>query len=49
MSDHPKGLHLVESFELLLNADNDVGGKVPKATITADLPLSHIPTAVKFN
>ena len=26
MSDHPKGLHLVESFELLLNADNDVGG-----------------------
>ena len=47
-SDHPKWLHLVESFELLLNADNDVGGKMPKATITADLPLSYIPTAVRF-
>ena len=42
------GSHLVESFELVLDAYNEVCGKMPKAAVSTQLSLSHIPSAVRF-
>ena len=40
--------HLVESFELVLDTYDELCGKMPKATIPAQLSLPHVPTAVRF-
>lgn len=39
--------HLVESFELVLDTYDELCGKMPKATIPAQLSLPHVPTAVR--